>query len=301
MKVEDPHRNKGERIALNKGNEGSNTLVMIDSMYKSLSRTEQKIADYIKSEPETVVYATLTYLAEKAGAGDTSVLRLCRKLGFQGYQEFKLSLAQELVHRVTSEDGDVHEDDSLATIASKITSENKSFLENTLALLDTQEMQKAIDAMQRAGKIYFIGVGSSAYTAEDAKYRFMRLGFNTECITDSHVMAMAATLMRPNDVLFAVSTSGSTKDVVDTVRSAKENGAFFVCLTSHAKSPITQYADAVLLSYTKENPLEGGAFKSKITQIHVLDILTTATSMQCKEQTNRAIERTAKAVMDKLY
>jgi len=301
MKVEEPLRNKGERAALSKGNDGSNTLVMMDSMYKSLSRTEQKIADYISRDPESVVYATLTDLAEKAGAGDASVLRLCRKLGFQGYQEFKLSLAQELVHRVTNAEGDIQEDDSLAVIASKITSENKSFLENTLSLLDVQEMQKAIDAMQRAGKIYFIGVGSSAFTAEDAKYRFMRLGFNTECITDSHVMAMSATLMRPNDVVFAVSTSGSTKDVVDAVRCAKENGAFFVCLTSHAKSPITQYADAVLLSYTKENPLEGGAFKSKITQIHVLDILTTATSMQCKEQTNRSIERTAKAVMDKLY
>jgi DNA-binding MurR/RpiR family transcriptional regulator len=74
-----------------------------------------------------------------------------------------------------------------------------------------------------------------------------------------------------------------------------------ICLTSHAKSPVTHYADAVLLSFSKETPLQGGAFNSKITQIHVLDILTTALSFQDKDRVDRAIEITSKAVSDKLY
>ncbi|MFD0696450.1 MurR/RpiR family transcriptional regulator [Paenibacillus sp. GCM10027628] len=284
-----------------KSQEGSNTLLVITSIYQSLTRTEQKIADIISQDPEMVVYGTLTDLAEKAGVGDTSVLRLCRKLGFKGYQEFKLSLAQDLVNPVKSVHSEIEEGDDLATIASKITAENKAFLENTLALLDMRELQKTMEAIEKANKIYFIGVGSSANTAADAKYRFMRLGFNSELVTDSHVMAMTAMLMTKQDVVFAVSTSGSTKDLVDTVRLAKQNGVFFVCLTSHAKSPITQYADAVLLSCSKENPLQGGAFRSKITQIHVLDILTTAMAMHCKEKAYQAIELTSKAVSDKLY
>lgn len=286
---------------INKTQDGSNTLLVIASMYKSFTKTEQKIADIIRDDPETAVYATLTDLAEKAGVGDTSVLRLCRKLGFRGYQEFKLSLAQELVNPVKSVDSEIEESDDLATIANKITAENIVFLDNTVALLDMRELQRAIDAIKHAGKIFFFGVGSSANTAADAKYRFMRLGFNTELVTDSHVMAMTATLVTKQDVVFAVSTSGSTKDLVDAVSIAKRNGAFFVCLTSHAKSPITQYANAVLLSCSKETPLQGGAFKSKIAQIHVLDILTTAIALQCKEQAYRSIELTAKSVLDKLY
>ena len=286
---------------MNKIQEGSNTMLMITSMYQSLSKTEQKIADMILRDPESAVYSTLTDLAEKAGVGDTSVLRLCRKIGFRGYQEFKLSLAQELVTTVRNDHAELEVTDDLSTIAAKITMENKAFLDNTLALLDLNEIQKVIDACKRANKIYFIGVGSSAHTAADAKYRFMRLGFNTELITDSHVMAMSAALMTEKDVLIAVSTSGSTKDIVDTVKIAVDNGAFFVCLTSHAKSPVTQYANAILLSYTKETPLQGGAFKSKITQIHVLDILTTATAFQSQEQTLRSIKLTSKGVSDKLY
>ncbi len=286
---------------LNGATDGSNTLLVIDSVYKSLTRTEQKIADIIKRDPEMVVYATLTDLAEKAGVGDTSVLRLCRKLGFRGYQEFKLSLAQDLVNPVKSVHSEIEEGDGLETIAEKITAENKIFLENTLSLLSMRELQKVVDAIAGADKIYFIGVGSSANTAADAKYRFMRLGYNTELVVDSHVMAMTAMLMSSKDVVFAVSTSGSTKDIVDAVKMAKQNGVFFVCLTSHAKSPITQYADAVLLSCSKESPLQGGAFRSKITQIHVLDILTTAMAIQYREKAFKAIELTSKAVSDKLY
>ncbi|QGQ93912.1 MurR/RpiR family transcriptional regulator [Paenibacillus psychroresistens] len=284
-----------------KSQDGSNTLLVIASIYKSLTKTEQKIADIITQDPEMVVYATLTDLAEKAGVGDTSVLRLCRKLGFHGYQEFKLSLAQDLVNPVKSVHSEIEEGDNLSTIANKITAENKIFLENTLALLNMKELQKAIDALANANKIYFIGVGSSANTAADAKYRFMRLGFNTELVIDSHVMAMSATLMTRDDVIFAVSTSGSTKDIVDAVRIAKQNGVFFICLTSHAKSPITQYSNSVLLSCSKETPLQGGAFRSKITQIHVLDILTTAVAIQCKDKALRAIELTAKSISDKMY
>ncbi|MEK0312314.1 MurR/RpiR family transcriptional regulator [Cohnella sp. 56] len=280
---------------------GSSTLLILSSMYKSLTKTEQKIADIIKQEPDTVVYSTLTDLSEKARTGDTSVLRLCRKLGFSGFQEFKLTLAQELVTTSRNVHSEIEEGDNLTTIAQKITLENKMFLENTFDLLDMKELQKAIDAIGKANKIYFFGVGSSANTAADAKHRFMRLGFNTELVTDSHVMAMSAMLMEKQDVVFAVSTTGSTKDIVDAVRLAKSNGAYFICLTSHAKSPVTQYADAVLLSCSKESPLQGGAFKSKITQIHVLDIMTTAVALQNKEKAYRAIERTSKGIIDKLY
>ncbi|WP_438348600.1 MurR/RpiR family transcriptional regulator [Paenibacillus sp. FA6] len=281
--------------------DGSNTLLMISSLYNSLTRTEQKIAEIIKLDPEKIVYGTLTDLAEMAGVGDTSVLRLCRKLGFRGYQEFKLKLAQELVHPIHNVHGEIDENDDMSTMAEKITTENMLFLQNTLALLDMRELQLAVEAILHANKLIFVGVGSSANTAADAKYRFMRLGFDSLLVTDSHVMAMTLALAKKDDVVFAVSTSGSTKDLVDAVRIAKENGVFFICLTSQAKSPLTQYADAVLLSSSKESPLQGGAFRSKITQIHVLDILTTIIAVQSKERTMSAIERTSKAVSDKLY
>jgi DNA-binding MurR/RpiR family transcriptional regulator len=284
-----------------RSNESGHTLLILSSIYQSLSRTEKKVADVIISDPGSVVYVTLTDLAEKAEVGETSVLRLCRKIGFRGYQDFKLSLAQDLAVPSKYVHSGIDESDELSVIAKKITMENMKTIESTLNLLDTVQMEKAIEAISRARKIYFFGVGSSAHTALDGKYRFMRLGFDTEAITDPHIMAMSATLMRKEDVVFAVSTSGSTKDIVDAIRIAKMQNVFFICLTSHLRSPLTQHADVVLLSKSSETPLQGGAFSSKISQIHVLDILSTVTAIRYKEKSYGALDKTSKAVIDKIY
>lgn len=281
--------------------EHTSTLLLIRSLYPSLTKTEKKIADYVLRSPDEVLYATVTDLAEKSDAGETSVLRFCRNLGFTSYQEFKLSLAKDLVTPLKHQGSEIDEEDDLAAVAQKMTLENAASLEHTLSLLNMKDLQKAVEAIVRSNRIFFFGVGSSAMTALDAQYRFMRLGFAGEAVTDPHVMAMNAVLMTDQDVVFGISTSGSTKDLVDAVRLAKENNVFFICLTSHAKSPITKYADSILLIQAKETPLQGEAFSSKIAQIHVLDILSTAVALQAKERAHRAINRTAQAVQDKLY
>ncbi|MGG4392736.1 MurR/RpiR family transcriptional regulator [Paenibacillus thiaminolyticus] len=281
--------------------EHTNTLLLIRSLYPSLTKTEKKIADYVLRSPDEVLYATVTDLAEKSDAGETLVLRFCRNLGFTSYQEFKLSLAKDLVTPLKHQESEIDEEDDLAAVAQKMTLENVASLEHTLSLLNMKDLQKAVEAIVRSNRIFFFGVGSSAMTAMDAHYRFMRLGFAGEAVTDPHVMAMNAVLMSDQDVVFGISTSGSTKDLVDAVRLAKENNVFFICLTSHAKSPITKYADSILLIQAKETPLQGEAFSSKIPQIHVLDILSTAVALQAKERAHRAINRTARSVQDKHY
>nr|WP_313778374.1 SIS domain-containing protein [Paenibacillus larvae] len=106
-------------------------------------------------------------------------------------------------------------------------------------------------------------------------------------------------LKTPNRL--GISSSGSTKDLMDAVQIAKANGDLIICLTNHARSPITHHADVVLLVAAKETPLQGGAFSSKLAQIHVMDILSTAIAIRQKDHTYTALEKTAKSVLDKLY
>ncbi|UOK56139.1 MurR/RpiR family transcriptional regulator [Bacillus sp. OVS6] len=168
-------------------------------------------------------------------------------------------------------------------------------------MLQASSLDKVVGTITTARKLYFFGVGSSGITAKDAKNRFMRLGYHVEESSDAHIMAMNAALAKKEDIVFGISTSGSTKDVVDAIRIAKENHAFIVCITSHSKSPITQYADVILLAASKEAPLQGGSFSSKIAQLQLLDILTTAVALKRKDYSFHSIEKTAKAVLDKMY
>lgn len=279
----------------------NNTLLKISSIYTSLTKSEQKVADVVMQQPGTAVFYTITDLAEKSGVGETSVIRFCRKLGFKGYQEFKLSVAQNLSTRAEQMHGDIQDGDELPTVIAKISALNRQNIDNTTTLLDEDSLRRAIDRIVLARKLFFAGVGSSGITALDAKYRFMRLGFDCDAEHDAHLIAMRAALLGKDDVFFAVSTTGSTKDLVDAAEIAGDRGAAVIVLTSHARSPVTQYADVVLLTASRESPLQGGSFSSKLSQLHALEVLSTAIALGQKERTYEAMELTAKAVLDKLY
>ncbi|MEH7235324.1 MurR/RpiR family transcriptional regulator [Bacillus sp. JJ1562] len=279
----------------------SNPITMTKSIYKSLTKSEQKVADLILSDTQEMVYATVTDLSEKAGVGETTVIRFCRKLGFRGYQEFKLSVAQNLSNSSEQIYGEIKANDTLVEVATKITQQNSKVLKDSLDLLQITSLEKAVKAITSSNKVFFFGVGSSGTTARDAKIRYMRIGLNVDYSTDSHIMAMQASLLGKQDVVVGISSSGSTKDVVDAIKIAKENKAFIICITNHAKSPITQFADVILLAANKETPFQGGAFSSKIAQLHLLDIMTVIIEMQQKDKTYTATEKTAKAVLDKMY
>ncbi|MFD0710741.1 MurR/RpiR family transcriptional regulator [Paenibacillus sp. GCM10027626] len=280
----------------------SNTLLMITSIYNSLTKAEKKVADAVLRDPEEAVLATVTDLAEKAAVGETSVIRFCRKLGFHGYHEFKLAIAQDLVTAPTHiSGGHIDDGDDSATIVGKITANNVQMLQDAMDFIDVDALNDAVRLLLGGERILIYGVGSSGITALDAHYRFMRLGLNVEIQRDAHIIAMSAALVRNGDIVFGISTSGSTKDLVDPIKQAKQNGAKIICLTSHAKSPITTYADTVLLSPSKESPYQGGALSTKIAQIHIIEVLSNLIMMEKKEAAFDSIKKTASAVASKLY
>ena len=285
----------------NKAMPGNNLPLMLESIYQSLTNSEQRVAQTVLNDLEAAVFYTITDLAEKSNVGETTVIRLCRKLGFKGYQEFKLAIVQNLSSPSKQIHGEIQESDTLMEIAEKLNNINTQTIANTTKLLDEERLQGCLDALVNARKIYFFGVGSSGITVESAKYRFMRMGFNVEAATDAHIIAMNAAVAGKGDVVFGISASGSTKDLVDAVRIARQGGATIICLTNHARSPITQYADLILISSAKENPLQMGAFASKIAQIHILDILCTALSVKHKDKVYNVLQKTARSVSDKLY
>ena len=278
-----------------------NTLLTISSLFESFSKAEKKVAQAVQSDPQKVILMTITDLSEKAGVGDTTVIRFCRKLGFHGYQEFKLAIAQDLVKSPAflekqDESGDVPGD-----VTKMITRKNIRMIQNTLDFLDEGALHAAVNMLVQAKRTLLCGVGASAVTALDIYHRFLRLNMNVEVFMDGHLIAMAASLAGEKDVVFGISTSGSTKEIVDSFQLAKQNGAGILCITSHARSPITRIADTVLLVPSTESPLEGGSFSTKIAQLHLLDIILNMLIAQKADEAEASIRKTANAVANKLY
>lgn len=271
--------------------------VLINSYFPSLTKSEQKVASVVLEQMDKVIYYSVTDLADVAEVGETTVLRFCRKIGLKGYQEFKLAIAKDLS---ASGKNDTSESQPLSLVDS-IAQYTKNAVDETVNMIDETVLQETLELLSGANSVHFFGVGTSGLSALDAKNRFLRIGRRFDAIIDPHIQSMTAATLGPKDVVIGLSISGSTKDTIDSLHIAKENGAKVIAITYYARSPITKVADFVLLCGGKESPLEGGSLAAKISQLFVIDLLSTGLALQDKSYTVEMKEKTAQAVVGKIY
>lgn len=276
-------------------------LPRIQSAYASLAPAELRVADYVREHAERVIYLSITELAEETGVAESTVIRFCQAVGFRGYQDLKLSLARDRVSDPENIGDDLSAEDTLEQLVRKVEYHNASVLSDTARLVGLAELDRAVRVLVDARKIDFYGVGASGATALDAKYKFLRIGKLCDAFLDGHMQAMSAALLTVEDVALGISHTGSTRDVVEALERARQSGATTVCITSYARSPVTRASDITLLTASRETPLGSGALRSKIAQLFVLDLLFTAAALRLGASAWACTERTAQAVLDKLY
>ncbi len=291
--------------AVMKKKEDLELMPAISSMINSLTKTEKKIAEKILKDPEQIVYSSITDLAENVGVGDATIIRFCRKFNCKGYHEFKMKLAQEIWgntnQSTTGLEREIGVDDEVSVVIKKIYNSNLKALQETISLLNEEDISEAVDIMDNSNKVHFYGIGASAIIAMDAKYKYSRIGLDVDVFIDGHAMFMDAALLTDKDTVVGISYSGSTKDTVDALRIAKKTGAKTICITHHMKSPITQYADIVLVTGSRETPFQGGALSTKIAQMFMLDILYTEVFKKNTELYSRNKKKTSEVLVEKLY
>ncbi|MCE3057991.1 MurR/RpiR family transcriptional regulator [Aggregatibacter actinomycetemcomitans] len=255
-----------------------NVLNTVSTLYQSLTKTEKKIADVISQSPEMVMQYSLSELASNLNVGEATFVRFCRTLGFKGFSDFKLAFSIELATARKSRDDTVLEteimpDDDSLKIAHKLQAAISKVMDETVNLLDFQQLERVVQAIQKAKRVFLFGVGSSGVTAEDAKNKFMRIGVPVDATGNNHFMYMQAALLKETDVAIGISHSGYSQETAHTLKIAKQNGATTVALTHSLRSPITEHADFVLVNGNKQGKLQGDSIGTKIAQLFVLDLI----------------------------
>lgn len=251
----------------------------IQASDKVFTKAERKVANFVLESPREAMYMSITDLAERCGVGDTSVFRFCKTMKLSGYQDFKMTLAQSLSNKegasgMTLSD-EINISDSTDEVCRKLLNTDIAALNQTLDMINKDDIQKAIEMIGNARMIHFFGVGSSGIMALEAKNKFARILPNVVVAQDSHMQSMVSALLSEQDLAVAFSYSGSTKDMIETLKRAKQNKAKTICITRYAESPLTAYADIVLLCGANEGPFQGGSLSAKVAQLYLLDVLYT--------------------------
>jgi DNA-binding MurR/RpiR family transcriptional regulator len=276
-------------------------LIRIQSAIAVLKPAERSIAEFVLAHPEKVIYMSVSELGREVEVGDSTVIRFCRALGYEGYQEFKLRLAQDLVEPVKFIHEKIGFQDTAAELVQKIFQTNLKAVENTQRSLDPAMVERAAEKLARATRIDFYGSGYSAYSALDAKSKFLRLGLVADAFADGHMQAMAASALGATAVAVGISHTGTSRDVVDALSIARAQGASTIAITNFSPSPITRGVDAVLLTASAETPFGGEVLTSRIAQLCVIDVISVAVAIRLGEPCLEFIHRASEAVKNKRY
>jgi len=276
-------------------------LIRLRGLYPSLKTALQKVADVILRQPEMAIYASVNEVAAASGVSEATVMRFCRILGFRGFQDFKIALARELVSPLQRLHEEVSEGDEPAIVVRKVFQANIAALQDTLEVLNMKAMQQAAQLLLHARQILIIGVGASGPVVLDAGNKFLRLGLDVHCPADAHLQMMAAALLAPEDVVLAISHSGSTREPVETARVAREAGAKVICLTNNSLSPLTRFSDLVLVTASQETRFRQEAMASRLGQTSIIDSLFTLMAVARPEKSLKNLAKIERVIVAKQY
>ncbi|WP_040206151.1 MurR/RpiR family transcriptional regulator [Neobacillus jeddahensis] len=275
-----------------------NCLGKIRSYYARLSEKEKKVADYIMNNPEKIIHSTINEIAEDLKIADATVFRFCKRIGFKGYQAMKIALASEIIEPIQQIHEEISENDNEKTVTEKIFKSNIRTLENTLQILDGASMQTAVELLMHANRVEFYGTGGSSVVAMDAFHKFVRTGIKAFAFIDSHFQLMSASQLGSQDIAVVISHSGTNKDTLNILKTAKKNGAKTIGITGYPKSPLCQLADVALYTSSEETEYRSEALSSRIAQLSLIDALYVNIMMLNNEKAKHSLEKVREAIAE---
>ena len=250
-----------------------NIFERLDRCYYDLTGAERRVADYALHHRGEVQFLSIGELAERSKVAEATVTRFCRRLGCAGYSAFKLALATASAPRRGVGAENSGDGDSLPELGRRILAADAEAMEKTLEVLDPKALDRAVELLEQAGRVLCMGQGGSMLMAAEAAHLFSSVSGKFTPVSDGHMQVMAAASLSPVDAVLYFSYSGATKDMADTLRVVREQGAKVILVTRFPRSPGAALADLVLQCASSESPLETGSVAARIAQLYLLDVL----------------------------
>lgn len=264
--------------------------VRFQRMLDEMTSGERRVGSYFMEHPDAA-QKSISELVETSGLGYGTVIRFCQKLGCRGFQEFKVLIARDALAQQKVDRG--YDTGAFDSILQRIHDD----ITRTATNLDMNEIERAATALAKASRVLCVGVASSAPLALSLEWKIKRFGIVSTCLSDGYVMAVEASLLAEGAVLVAISSSGTTKDVISAAKLAREAGATVIAVTNFTKAPLVDEADIRLITSASRDPLLAEipsivpaevVFELLIEQIRLLD-----------PQANEVMLKTFNAIADR--
>ena len=263
----------------------------IEQQLEQLRRSERKVADLVLENPDAVIHMRIVDLAAAAQVSEPTVVRFCRAIGCEGFQNFKLALAQNTARDAANTPFTLNELDTASDYTHKVFDATMQTLTRVRDTLDPAAIEVAVDALARAKRVEFYGFGASSPVAIDAQHKFFRLQIASAAHSDPHIQAMSAMSLSQDDVVVAISQSGRSTSLLDAMDLVRDSGAIIIGLAPAATPVIEHSTLAIPIDVEAENASGYTPLPSRIAHLAVIDILAAGVSKAKGSEVGQHLQR----------
>lgn len=270
-------------------------ILKIEQHLEDFTQSEKKIAKYILENGQDVITHSAQEIGDSTDTSPASVVRFSRTLGYEGFQELKLEIAKtQNQNEEKIIDDIIEKGDSVEKVVHKVANQGINTINNTVALLNIEDFEKAIEEIKKANNIYLFGVGASAIVAMDLQHKLLRINKIAIFHLDANVQLAMSVHAKRGDLAIGISYRGKSKEVNNSVRRAKENGASCISITKYGNNSLADLCDINLRVPNVEKELRVSAIASRMAQLMVTDILFLGIAKDNFEDVERYLKETKK-------
>ena len=253
------------------GGDHMNAYLRIKEYNDSYTATENLIAEYILEND--ILHDSAQALGEKTNTSAAAIISFSKKIGFKGFSDLKMNLAQSTKEEKQEVDLIFEPEDNISTLVEKGCRLNMNTVLKTYQLINIDTLEASIDLLNNASTIYLFGVGGSSVIGLDIYQKLMRIGKKVIYSADLHVQMTFAQSMDQNDAALIISYSGSTTGLVDVARVLHEKQIPVISITQINSNPISKLSTYSLKVPSEEKALRIGAVSSRISSFVITDLL----------------------------
>jgi DNA-binding MurR/RpiR family transcriptional regulator len=270
----------------------------IRALLPSLSNSEEKLASFILDSPSTLRDLSSQKLASKVGVSQSSVVKFAQKLKYKGYPALKLAILDDISNADADHNqlhGSILVDDDYAIMSQKLVQSKITVLKQTQSLNDQKSIDAAVTLILNSKRIMLTGIGGSALVAKDFCFKLQKLGITALSEVDGHAQLAFATTLNQDDLVFALSESGATREVINVVNQARENNTPVISVTKFGATPVSNVANLKLYSVAEEAATRISSILARTAQELIIDVLFIAL-MQRSDSARKRIEKSREVV-----
>jgi RpiR family carbohydrate utilization transcriptional regulator len=271
-----------------------NLIRRITDNQQKLRKSEAKVAAYVLANANDVIKMRIVDLASKSEVSEPTVIRFCRALGYDGFQSFKLQLAQQLGLGSVYTQFAVDDSDTVTDLRNKVFDTTIGSLLNVRDDITPEILEEAINTISNARRVEFYGFGASGSVAADAQHKFFRLQLSTAAYTDPHIQHMSAISLGKEDVVVAISQSGETQALLQSVNLAREAGANVIGLAPQNTS-LSKLCNLAIYVNAEEDLEWFTPVSSRIAHLLVIDVIATGVARHRKPLLKEHLKRLEKS------